>query len=54
VDSVVVEPLFIYWSYDAPSKDWVSEELKTRVKFDVSIIWNFFRKTRWSRTGKTF
>jgi len=54
VDSVVGEPLFIYWSYDAPSKDWVSEELKTRVKFDVSIVWNFFGKTRWSRTGKTF
>jgi signal peptidase I len=54
VDNVVGEPLFVYWSYDAPSRDWVSEEIRAKVKFDLSIIWNFFGKTRWSRTGKTF
>jgi signal peptidase I len=53
-DNIVGEPLFVYWSYDAPSKDWVSEEMKARVQFDLSIVWNFFTKTRWSRTGKTF
>jgi signal peptidase I len=52
--NVVGEPLFVYWSYDAPSADWTSEDLKDRVKFDLSIVGNFLRRTRWSRTGKTF
>jgi hypothetical protein len=50
----VGEPLFVYWSYDAPTREWTSEELTSRLKFDASILWNFFAKTRWSRTGKTF
>lgn len=54
LDNVVGEPLFVYWSYDAPSKEWTSEDLKDRLKFDASIIWNFIQKTRWSRTGKIF
>ena len=54
VDNVVGEPLFVYWSYDAPSKEWTDGELMTRLKFDLSIIGNFFSKTRWSRTGKIF
>ncbi|MGB7593743.1 MAG: signal peptidase I [Terriglobia bacterium] len=53
-ENVVGEPLFVYWSYDAPSRDWTSEELASRLRFDASIVWNFFTKTRWSRTGKTF
>lgn len=53
-DNVVGEPLFVYWSYDAPSKDWTNEDLVARLKFDVAIIWNFVHKTRWSRTGKFF
>src|SRR5271169_1225878 len=52
--NVVGEPLFVFWSYDAPSKDWMDEGLKGRLKFDASIIWNFITKTRWSRTGKFF
>jgi signal peptidase I len=53
-DNVVGEPLFVYWSYDAPSRDWTSEDWVARLRFDASILWNFFTKTRWSRTGKTF
>ncbi len=53
-ENVVGEPLFVYWSYDAPSRDWTNEDLITRLKFDVSIIWNFIQRTRWSRTGKFF
>jgi len=53
-ENVVGEPLFVYWSYDAPSRDWTSEDLAARLKFDASIVWYFFTKTRWSRTGKTF
>jgi signal peptidase I len=51
---VVGEPLFVYWSYDAPSKDWTAEDLAARLKFNLSIVWNFLRRTRWSRTGKIF
>ena len=51
---VVGEPLFVYWSYDAPSKQWTDENLMARLKFDLSIVWNFVHRTRWSRTGKIF
>ncbi len=55
LENVVGEPLFVYWSYDAPNpKDWQADTLAERLKFDASIIWNFLRHTRWSRTGQTF
>jgi signal peptidase I len=54
LENVVGEPLFVYWSYDAPTKEWTSDDLKDRLKFDASILWNFIQKTRWSRTGKIF
>jgi signal peptidase I len=55
LENVVGEPLFVYWSYDAPNpKDWQAESLAERLKFDGSIIWNFLTRTRWSRTGQTF
>jgi len=54
VDNVVGEPLFVYWSYEAPSRDWTNEDRGARVRFDLSIVWNFIYKTRWSRMGKFF
>jgi signal peptidase I len=54
LENVVGEPLFVYWSYDAPSKDWLADNLAERLKFDGSIVWNFLKHTRWSRTGQTF
>jgi len=54
IGNVVGEPLFVYWSYDAPTRDWTSDDLLSRLKFDASIIVNFFQRTRWSRTGKVF
>jgi signal peptidase I len=54
VDNVVGEPLFVYWSYDAPTKDWTADDIPARLKFDWDIVANFVRKTRWSRTGKGF
>jgi signal peptidase I len=54
LENVVGEPLFVYWSYDAPTKDWTADNLVARLKFDGSIVWNFLTKTRWSRTGQTF
>jgi len=46
---VVGKPLFIYWSFDAPTGDyldWSFEHLE-----DVAL--HFFTKTRWDRTLKT-
>jgi signal peptidase I len=54
VENVVGEPLFVYWSYDAPTKDWTSDDLGSRLKFDWDIVLNFVTKTRWSRTGQSF
>jgi signal peptidase I len=54
LQNVVGEPLFVYWSYNAPSKEWLDDSLRDRLKFDASILWNFFTKTRWSRMGKIF
>ncbi len=55
LENVVGEPLFVYWSYDAPNpKDWQADTLAERLKFDASIVWNFLKHTRWSRTGQTF
>jgi signal peptidase I len=52
--NVVGEPLFVYWSYDAPTRDWVDESWTDKLHFDFSILHNFFSKTRWSRMGKVF
>jgi len=54
IDNVVGEPLFVYWSYDAPTRDWTADDIAGRLKFDWEILGNFIGKTRWSRTGKEF
>jgi len=54
LENVVGKPLFVYWSYDAPSQDWVNDGWRSKVMFNLSIVRNFFSRTRWSRTGKTF
>jgi signal peptidase I len=49
--NVIGEPLFVYWSYDAPSARWLDENPAHKVSFYASIAENFFSRTRWSRTG---
>jgi signal peptidase I len=51
VENVIGEPLFVYWSYDAPSSRWLDENPAHKVSFYASIAENFFSRTRWSRTG---
>jgi signal peptidase I len=51
LENVIGEPMFVYWSYDAPSSRWLDENLKDRLAFYVTIPINFFSHTRWSRTG---
>ncbi len=54
VRNVVGEPLFIYWSYKAPSREWLDNSVEGRLRFDGSILMNFLSRTRWSRIGKVF
>ena len=54
VEAVVGEPLFVYWSYDAPTQDWTPDNIGDFARAKLSMAWNFVSKTRWSRTGKTF
>ena len=51
VKNVIGEPLFVYWSYDAPTARWLDENPAHRVSFYASIFGNFFSRTRWNRTG---
>jgi signal peptidase I len=52
--NIVGEPLFVYWSYNAPSRDWLDDTFEGRLEFDGSILVNFVHNTRWSRIGKVF
>lgn len=51
ISNVIGEPLFVYWSYDAPTARWLDENPGHRIFFYASIAGNFFSNTRWSRTG---
>lgn len=51
VSNVIGEPLFVYWSYDAPTSRWMDENMGHRISFYASIAGNFFSHTRWNRTG---
>lgn len=51
VSNVIGEPLFVYWSYDAPTARWLDENPGHRISFYASIAGNFFSHTRWNRTG---
>jgi signal peptidase I len=51
VSNVIGEPLFVYWSYDAPTSRWLDENMGHRISFYASIAGNFFSHTRWNRTG---
>jgi signal peptidase I len=51
MDNVIGEPLFVYWSYDAPTARWLDENPRHRFSFYASIAGNFFSNTRWHRTG---
>lgn len=51
VQNVIGEPMFVYWSYDAPTSRWLDENAKHRLAFYASIPSHFFSRTRWNRTG---
>lgn len=51
VKNVIGEPMFVYWSYDAPTARWLDENPAHRISFYASIAENFISRTRWNRTG---
>jgi signal peptidase I len=51
MNNVIGEPLFVYWSYDAPTARWLDENPGHKISFYASIAENFFSNTRWNRTG---
>lgn len=51
IQNVIGEPLFVYWSYDAPTARWLDENPAHRISFYASIAENFISRTRWNRTG---
>jgi signal peptidase I len=53
-DNVVGEPLIVFWSYDAPTQDWLSPGVESRMRFYSSVVFHFLDRTRWTRTGKVF
>jgi signal peptidase I len=51
IENVIGEPVMVFWSYDAPTGDWMEENPARQARFYASIILNFLAGTRWSRTG---
>ena len=47
-DYIIGKPLFVFWSYDAPTSDLVGYS----VGHFIDLATNFFTKTRWDRTFK--
>lgn len=51
VENVIGEPIFVYWSYDAPTSRWLDENPAHKISFYASIAEHFLSHTRWNRTG---
>src|SRR5271170_1805426 len=47
-ENIIGKPLVIFWSYDAPTEDWIGYD----AGHFVDVAKNFFVKTRWDRTLK--
>jgi signal peptidase I len=47
-ENIIGKPLVIFWSYDAPTADWVDYN----ANHFIDLAKNFFVKTRWDRTLK--
>jgi len=44
-ENIIGKPLLIFWSYDAPTEDWVDYN----ANHFIDLAKNFFFKTRWDR-----
>jgi signal peptidase I len=52
VENVIGEPLMVYFSYKAPSSEWLNDSPLFKLKFYASMILHLPTGTRWERTGK--
>jgi len=50
-ENVIGSPFLVFWSYDAPSKEWLDDQPSHRLRFLGSVCVHLFTRTRWSRTG---
>jgi signal peptidase I len=50
-DSVLGEPLLVFWSYDAPSSAWLDPNPLHQVRLYASALEHVITQTRWRRTG---
>ncbi len=48
--NVVGRPMFIYWSFETPERQYEKTDVVSRVGFMAHIVLHFFDETRWSRT----
>jgi len=51
-DYIVGKPLFIFWSYDAPTSEWLGTSAGDTASHFGSVALHFFTRTRWDRTLK--
>jgi signal peptidase I len=47
-ENIIGKPLLIFWSYDAPTEDWVDYN----ANHFIDLALHFFTKTRWNREFK--
>lgn len=51
-ENIIGRPMFIYWSFEAPSDEILQKSWGDRVGFFAHVVFHFFDKTRWKRTLK--
>ncbi|HSE48769.1 MAG TPA: signal peptidase I [Terriglobales bacterium] len=49
--NVVGEPILVYFSYDAPARDWLEDNGTRKLEFYGSMAAHLFSRTRWQRIG---
>jgi signal peptidase I len=49
--NVVGKPLWIFWSYNAPSFAWLDPQFMHRLRFYASVGAHLLANTRWNRVG---
>jgi signal peptidase I len=50
--NVIGRPMFIYWSFETPSDQYLQKSAGDRISFLGHVVLHFFDMTRWKRTLK--
>lgn len=51
-ENIIGRPMFIYWSFDTPSDQYLKTGMADRLGFLAHVVLHFFGETRWGRTLK--